>query len=149
MPLALAAVDGVAALAALEALAPAAPTPRQSADISATRVATFVRLVNAGAHACADRLAEAVAADLAAEPAEGEMPSRARLDGLFTLGMLALHQRRFGQACAHFVRVGALAVKVAGAGDLGGWARFHEALAREQTDGGSGVDQPADRTAAG
>ncbi len=127
VPLALAELDPDRALAALAALPPAAPVEGATRDIAATRRATFVRLVNAGAYGQAERLAASVDADTPALSTDA-VP-RERLDTLFCLAMLALRRGRPAEAAERFALVEELSESSGGSADLGEAARRHLALA--------------------
>lgn len=96
-----------------------------------TRAQTFVRLVNAGAYAAAERMAPQVARqlDLRALEETGEARPGA-LDPLFCLGMLAFHRERPDEAADLFGRVYRSAGRRAAPqrADLLWSARYHEAL---------------------
>jgi hypothetical protein len=133
LPMALAATDPDRAVAEIEALARAPAEEALPAPLlAAARAQTFIRLVNAGAYAAAERLAAWIPR-LAREDglpdgfvgeAATEVETEA-LDSLYCLAMLALHRERPGEAAALFARVHRLA---GGRAEIRESARRHEGL---------------------
>jgi SAM-dependent methyltransferase len=123
LPMALAATDPERAVREVEALERSLMGDAEFLD--GTRAQTFIRLVNAGAYAAAERLAARVL-----ERNHGESPVREDLDSLFCLGMLALHRRRPKEAAELFGRVHRLAPPEQA--DILEAARRHEELSRRQ-----------------
>ncbi len=131
LPMALAATDPDRAVAAIEALERASPEEALSPTLlTEARAQTFIRLVNAGAYAAAERLAPWIAEipDPAGATTETAVPTEA-LDALYCLAMLALHRGRPGEAGELFARVD----RLAGPRDeIRESARRHEELSRRQ-----------------
>jgi SAM-dependent methyltransferase len=128
LPMALAATDPDRAVEAIEALARAPADEALPAPLLAeARAQTFIRLVNAGAYAAAERLAAWIPRLAREDEAQAEVAAveTAALDALYCLAMLALHQERPGEAAELFARVYRLAgprVEIREA------ARLHEGL---------------------
>jgi SAM-dependent methyltransferase len=101
LPMALAATDPDRAVRAIEALEQAA-MPRTL--LAEARAQTFIRLVNAGAWDAAERLAPAVARQIAPLADAGEASSEA-FDALYCLGLLALQRKRPDDAAPLFERL--------------------------------------------
>jgi SAM-dependent methyltransferase len=121
LPMALAATDPDRAAREIEALERAAPGKGLSAALlGEARAQTFIRLVNAGAYAAAERLAPGIVRQ-AEERREADAET---LDSLYCLGVLALHQKRSEEATRHFERVHELA----GDGETPLSARLREGL---------------------
>jgi hypothetical protein len=98
--------------------------------LAETRAQTFVRLVNAGAYAAAERLVPRIVEQIdwrALEERGEESPGA--LDPPFCLGMLALHQGRPAEAADLFGRVHRLA---GGRADLLAAARHHQEMSLRQ-----------------
>jgi len=125
LPMALASTDPDRAVREVEALASLAPELFVEA-----RAQTFIRLVNVGAYAEAERLAPQILQQIdlhALEVAVSVSPGA--LDPLFCLGMLAHQTRRPGEAAdlfAHVVRL--VGGKSGPRADLFWWARYLEGL---------------------
>ena len=130
LPMALAATDPEQALHEIEQLEAMDRALFPMALLEEAYDQTFIRLVNAGAYAAAERLAPRVAERI-------DMPSAAgwpaSLDPLYCLAMLALQQGRASEAAALFGRVSETAVRHGAADDnaLLQSARYHEALSRK------------------
>jgi SAM-dependent methyltransferase len=122
LPMALAATDPDRAVREVEALASLAPEL-----LAETRVQTFVRLVNAGAYAAAERLAPQVGQQV-------DLTSPEALDSLYCLAMLALQTQRPAEAADLFGRVARLLDQTTGPehADLLSLARYHEELSLQQ-----------------
>jgi SAM-dependent methyltransferase len=128
LPMALAATDPDRAVAAIEALGRASLEEALSPTLLAqARAQTFIRLVNAGAYAAAERLAAEIP-DLAGAATETAVATEA-LDALYCLAMLALQRERPGEAAELFARVDRLA---GGRAEIRGSARLHEELSLRQ-----------------
>lgn len=142
LPMALAATEPDRAVREVEALASMDRETFSPELLAGTRAQTFVRLVNAGAYAAAERMAPQIARQIDLQTLEerGE-ESPGVLDPLFCLGMLALHQARPGEAADLFGRVHRLAARRAAPelADLLRSARYHEALILR----GAGQEAPA------
>jgi SAM-dependent methyltransferase len=136
LPMALAATEPERATREIEALERAAsPGEGLSAALLAeARAQTFIRLVNAGAYAEAERLAPGVARQIYIQD-DGEMAAEA-LDSLYCLGMLALHRERPEDAAELFGRVHRLAGERA---EILWSARLHEGLSLRR----AGREEPA------
>jgi hypothetical protein len=120
LPMALAGADPERAVREVEALeADAGLLPGDL--LAGARAQTFIRLVNAGAYAAAERLAPRV---------PGGIAGREELDCLFCLGILALQRKRPAEAAEIFGRVHRLAPP--DQADIQEAARRHEALSRRQ-----------------
>ena len=122
LPMALAATDPDRAVREVEALASLAPEL-----LDETRAQTFIRLVNAGSYAAAERLAPQVDRQIGSSALETSAAlDRETLDSLFCLGMLALQTEHPGKAAGLFGHV----VRLAGPqhADLLEAARHHEEL---------------------
>jgi len=132
LPMALAATDPERAVREIEALEKAEAgeglSPRLLAE---ARAQTFIRLVNAGAYAQAERLAPRIARQI--ELTKPDWIGAEALDSLYCLGMLALHQERPGEAAELFRRVQAFAGKKA---PIFGPAQRHERLSRQRAGRG-------------
>jgi len=125
LPMALAATEPDQAVCAIEALERDMIAEDLPATLlAAARAQTFIRLVNAGACAAAERLAP----QISRQPEDGRAEA---LDALYCLAMLALHGGRPGEAADLFARVQQLAGERA---DLLLSARFHEELSRRQAE---------------
>jgi SAM-dependent methyltransferase len=125
LPMALAATEPDRAVREIEALERA--TPGEGRDLPAAllaeaRAQTFIRLVNAGAYAAAERLAPEIARQTASLAFEDDGEA---LDSLYCLGMLALQQKRPDDAAELFGRVHRLAGRRA---EILWSARLHEGL---------------------
>ncbi|MEO6194730.1 MAG: class I SAM-dependent methyltransferase [Thermoanaerobaculia bacterium] len=133
LPMALAATEPDRAVGEIEALERATPGDGlRPALLAEARAQTFIRLVNAGAYAAAERLAPAIARQTGS--LAGEIDAEA-LDSLYCLGMLALHRDRPEDAAELFGRVH----RLAGEGtEIFGSARLHEELARAHLAAGQG-----------
>jgi SAM-dependent methyltransferase len=133
LPMALAMVAPDAAVREIEKLE-AAPAERAlpPALLDEARAQTFIRLVNAGAYAAAERLAAGVARRIESSAEAGEHAMHAMdaeaLDSLYCLGMLALHQGRPGEAAELFGRVQRLAGEAGERAQIHWLARLHEGL---------------------
>jgi hypothetical protein len=90
--------------------------------LTEARAQTFIRLVNAGAYAEAERLAPGISRQ--AESTDREISAEA-LDSLYCLGMLVLQRGRPAEAAELFGRVQRLAGERAA---IFGPARLHEEL---------------------
>jgi SAM-dependent methyltransferase len=137
LPMALAATEPDRAVREIEALEGAAAGEGLPPSLLAeARAQTFIRLVNAGAYAAAERLAPRLAAEIAARQtasSEGDNANAEALDSLYCLGMLALHRKRPNEAAELFARVQQLAGEGAA---IFGPARRHEELSRRQAGRG-------------
>jgi SAM-dependent methyltransferase len=125
LPMALAATEPDRAVREIEALE--RTTPGEGRDLPAAllaeaRAQTFIRLVNAGAYAAAERLAPGIARQTASLALEDDGEA---LDSLYCLGMLALQQDRPDDAAELFGRVHRLAGRRA---EILWSARLHEGL---------------------
>jgi SAM-dependent methyltransferase len=119
LPMALASTEPERAVREIEAVPPAL--------LAGARAQTFIRLMNAGAYEAAGRLAPAISRRI---QAGGEVDAET-LDCLYCLGLLALHQKRPGEAAERFERVHELAGERAESL----WsARLHEGLRLAQAD---------------
>lgn len=127
LPMALAATEPERAVHEIEALENApAGEGLPPALLAEARAQTFIRLINAGAYAAAERLAPGIARQTGGPDGEiGEQISAEALDSLFCLGMLALQRERPGDAAELFARVQRLAGSRA---EILGRARRHEEL---------------------
>jgi 2-polyprenyl-3-methyl-5-hydroxy-6-metoxy-1,4-benzoquinol methylase len=137
LPMALAATEPERATREIEALERAA-TPGEGlspALLAEARAQTFIRLVNAGAYAEAERLAPGVARQIEAQDS-GEIRDAEALDSLYCLGMLALHRERPEDAAELFGRVHRLAGERA---EILWSARLHEGLSLRR----AGREEPA------
>ncbi len=111
----------------LEAAPAGKSLPRALLDEA--RAQTFIRLVNAGAYAAAERLAPGVARRIEASAETGEHAMDAEgLDSLYCLGMLALNRGRPGEAAELFGRVRRLAGDAGENAQIHWLARLHEGL---------------------
>lgn len=130
LPMALAETDPEQALREIERLESMdrAAFPRELLD--ETYAQTFVRLVNAGAYAAAERLAPRIAAFIELHPPEQQAGVAGSLDPLYCLAMLALQRGRAYEAAELFGRV-ALAAQGSEQQELLRSARYHESLSRE------------------
>jgi len=129
LPMALAATEPDRAAGEIEMLERVGPVEGLPPKLLAeARAQTFIRLINAGAYAAAERLAPGIArqAVLLDDGEMGEEMDAEALDSLYCLGMLALHQERPEEAAELFGRVRRLA---GGRAEILGLARFHEELA--------------------
>ena len=129
LPMALAGTDPDRAVREVEALATLAP-----ALLDETRVQTFVRLVNAGAYAAAERLAPQVGQQVDLTSPGVDLTSPGAWDSLYCLAMLALQTQRPAEAADLFGRVARLMEQMAGPehADLLSSARYHEELSLRQ-----------------
>ncbi|HSU81193.1 MAG TPA: hypothetical protein VLR69_02185, partial [Thermoanaerobaculia bacterium] len=119
LPMALASTEPERAVREIEAVPPAL--------LAGARAQTFIRLINAGAYEAAGRLAPAISRRIQ----EGGEVDAETLDCLYCLGLLALHQKRPGEAAERFERVHELAGERAESL----WsARLHEGLRLAQAD---------------
>jgi hypothetical protein len=119
LPMALAATEPDRAVVEIEALeGHMIGEDLPAALVTAARAQTFIRLVNAGSYAAAERLAPRISR-------QPEDSSAEALDALYCLAMLALQQGRPGEAAELFARVQQMA---GGRTDLLESARFHEEL---------------------
>lgn len=122
LPMALAGTAPERAVREIETLESAPAGERLSAALlDQARAQTFIRLVNAGAYAEAERLAAGVSR--LTEGAEGKTDAET-LDSLYCLGMLALQQGRPDEAAELFARVH----RLAGSAEIGRSAQLHEGL---------------------
>ena len=103
--------------------------------LAEARAQTFIRLVNAGAYAAAERLAPGVARQIEAQDSD-EIRGAETLDSLYCLGMLALHRERPEDAAELFGRVHRLAGERA---EILWSARLHEGLSLQR----AGREEPA------
>jgi SAM-dependent methyltransferase len=128
LPMALAATEPDRAVREIESLE-AAPTGEGLPPVllAEARAQTFIRLVNAGAYAAAERLAPGVARQT--EFTDGDEISAEALDSLYCLGMLALHRERPGDAAELFARVQRSAGPRA---EIHASAQLHERLSRQR-----------------
>jgi SAM-dependent methyltransferase len=132
LPMAFAATEPDRAVCEIQALENARDGEGLSATLLAeARAQTFIRLVNAGAYAAAERLAPGIARQTDF-PAGDDLSAEA-LDSLYCLGMLALHRERPGEAAELFARVHQLAGPRA---EILASARFHETLSRQRAGRG-------------
>jgi SAM-dependent methyltransferase len=129
LPMALAATAPEQAVRAIEALENAPVGEGLPADLLAeARAQTFIRLVNAGAYAEAERLAPGIARqteEVESAAAQGSEAGAETLDALYCLGMLALQRGRAEEAAERFARVHRLAGSRA---EIRWSARLHEGL---------------------
>ena len=121
LPMALAATDPQRALRELARLESMDRAQFPARLLDESRAQTFVRLVNAGAYAAAERLAPRIAEQIEQQPS---------LDPLFCLAMLALQTGRGEEGAELFGRL-RLAAERAGAEEMAGRARYHEMLSME------------------
>lgn len=135
LPMALAATDPDRAVREVEALASLAPELHTEA-----RAQTFIRLVNTGAYAAAERLAPQIRREIDLRALEGAIAaSPGALDPLFCLGMLAHQTRRPGEAADLFAHVVRLSGGSAGPRpDLFWWSRYLQGLSLLQ----AGEEEP-------
>ena len=132
LPMALALFEPDAAVREIERLetatAASADGALPPALLGEARAQTFIRLVNAGSYAAAEKLAAGVAREieLAGDEAGHGMEAET-LDSLYCLGILDLHRGRPGEAAEIFGRVHRLAGG-AGLPQLHWQARLHEGL---------------------
>jgi 2-polyprenyl-3-methyl-5-hydroxy-6-metoxy-1,4-benzoquinol methylase len=140
LPMALAATEPERAAREIEALERTPPGKGLSAALLAeARAQTFIRLVNAGAYAEAERLAPGVARQIEVQEG-GEIRDAEALDCLYCLGMLALHRERPEDAAELFGRVHRLAGQRSGHRAEILWsARLHEGLSLQR----AGREEPA------
>lgn len=136
LPMALATSEPERAVREIEGLESAPAGEGLSAALLAqARAQTFIRLVNAGAYAEAERLAAGVLRSTegaeGAEGAAGETDAET-LDSLYCLGMLALQRGRPGEAAELFARVH----RLAGSAEIGRSAQLHEGLSLRLTGQG-------------
>lgn len=123
LPMALAVTEPDRAVDEIEALETAGGGEGLSPGLLAeARAQTFIRLVNAGAYAAAERLAPGIARQT--ESADLDVTAEA-IDSLYCLGMLALQGGRPAEAAELFGRVQRLAGERAA---IFGPARLHEEL---------------------
>lgn len=128
LPMALAAVEPDRAVREIEALENATAGDRLSAAVLAeARAQTFIRLVNAGAYAAAERLAPRIVRQT--DFSERDEISAEALDSLYCLGMLALRRERPRDAAELFARVQRFAGQRP---QILASARHHETLSRQQ-----------------
>jgi SAM-dependent methyltransferase len=129
LPMALALVAPDAAVREIERLeVTSAENALPPALLREARAQTFIRLVNAGSYAAAEKLAAGVARWIGPFAGEPGCPMDVEaLDSLYCLGMLALHQERPDEAAEIFGRVRRLAGE-AGRAQLHWLARLHEGL---------------------
>jgi 2-polyprenyl-3-methyl-5-hydroxy-6-metoxy-1,4-benzoquinol methylase len=127
LPMALAATDPERALRKFESLESMDRAKFPSVLLAEARDQTFVRLVNSGAYAEAERLAPRIARQI-----DTQTSDVASLDPLFCLAMLALQQGRAGEAAELFGRV-AKAAERQERTELVQSARYHEELSRQRT----------------
>jgi SAM-dependent methyltransferase len=129
LPMALAATEPDRAVREIEALeAATAEEALPAVLLGEARAQTFIRLVNAGAFAAAERLAPRLAAEIASRQTAlsgGDNISTEVLDSLYCLGMLALQRERPNDAAELFARVQRLAGERA---EILGPARLHEEI---------------------
>jgi hypothetical protein len=133
LPMALALFEPDAAVREIERLAVASAASPESALPAAllreARAQTFIRLVNAGSFAAAEKLAAGVARWIGPFAGEPGCPMDAEaLDSLYCLGMLALHQERPDEAAEIFGRVQRLAGEAGEGAQIHWLARLHEGL---------------------
>jgi SAM-dependent methyltransferase len=137
LPMALAATEPDRAVREIEALEDARVGEGLSGALMAeARAQTFIRLVNAGAYAEAERLAPRLAAEIAVRQtasSNGDDISAETLDSLYCLGMLALHRERPNDAAELFARVQRLAGERA---EIFGPARLHEDISLQRAGRG-------------
>jgi SAM-dependent methyltransferase len=136
LPMALAATDAEGALRALGQLESMERATFPEELLDEARAQTFIRLVNAGAHAGAFAAAEQLAPRILAEverASEAGIALRS-LDPLYCLGMLALQRGRPAEAAELFRRVAAAAELSNDRPheELLRSARYHESLSRQQ-----------------
>ncbi|HYR29567.1 MAG TPA: class I SAM-dependent methyltransferase, partial [Thermoanaerobaculia bacterium] len=134
LPMALAATDPERALREIEQLESMDRATFSAALLAETRAQTFIRLVNAGAYAAAERLAPWIATQIETQRAEEEAGASTFLDPLYCLAMLALQQGRAGEAAEQFRRVAQAAERSGGEAqrEMLRTARYHESLSRER-----------------
>ena len=126
LPMALALVEPDAAVREIEKLEAAVLEQAFPAVLlGEARAQTFIRLVNAGSYAAAERLAAGVARSIDAPERERDAEA---LDSLYCLGMLALHQGRAGEAAELFARVQRTAGEGGERAAIHWLARLHEGL---------------------
>jgi TolA-binding protein len=123
LPMALALVAPDAAVREIEKLEATRALPPALLDEALAQ--TFIRLVNAGSYAAAEKLALGVARRL--DSGESAVDAEAR-DSLYCLGMLALHQGRAGEAAELFGRVQRLGGEGGERSPIHWRARLHEGL---------------------
>jgi hypothetical protein len=129
--MALAATDPERVVCEIERLESTDPAHFPAALLDETRAQTFVRLVNAGAYAAAEKMVPQIASLIKRNPPEEHVGSPAALDPLFSLGMLALQQGRAEEAAELFQRVAAAAEKSPVHQDILQSARHHESLSHK------------------
>ncbi|HSS52964.1 MAG TPA: class I SAM-dependent methyltransferase [Thermoanaerobaculia bacterium] len=128
LPMALAATEPGRAVREIEALETAAAGEGvPPALLAEARAQTFIRLVNAGAYAEAEKLAPRLSVS------DGDDLTAEALDSLYCLGMLALHRERPNDAAEFFARVQRLAGERA---EILALARFHESLSLQRAGRG-------------
>lgn len=126
LPMAFAAVEPDRAVREIEALERAAPGRSVPAALLAeARSQTFIRLVNAGAYAAAERIAPEIVRQTDRLAFQDGAVDTEALDTLYCLGMLVLQRDRPGDAADLFARVHRLAGRRA---EILWSARFHEGL---------------------
>ena len=108
LPMALAATEPDRAVREIEALDRArAGEGLSPAILAEARAQTFIRLVNAGAYAAAERLAPGIARQT--ESLDRDAINAETLDSIYCLAMLALHRERPAEAAELFARAQRLA----------------------------------------
>ncbi len=134
LPMALAATEPDRAVREIEALE--RDGVLRPALLAEARAQTFIRLVNSGAYAEAERLAPGIARQTDAPALEDRGETDAEtLDSIYCLGMLALHRERPDAAAELFGRVHQLAGERT---EICESARLHEELARAHLVAGQG-----------